>query len=558
MFANFLGQHQLLVRDYPGAPPTPAAPPAPAPTVAPPPAVPLAFAVVARPSLFGIVGAAIGSTTLATVTCTDTSATIRQSTTVPGLTLSYAGNMLSVAGTPTGNAAVYRVVVTYVASDGYTALGSSEHDVTIANASQVLTIGSAAGIAGRVGQPLSVTICSPTSNYAVDVLSRVNTTIAGLTATWAWTRGASTGAGTLTLAGTPTEEFSGAFVFGFTGNGLDLGASTAGCIIAPRYEAAPPPPAASPAPTPPAPSPPPVPSPAPSPGAGADPYRAQTKVLLHFNADLTGLTIDPAIGAPTLGQNDAATGATSFSTAYTTQQTNPGLGHSVLLGVPDTGLEAVWHSRMEASIAGVDGSDGNLTVECMVDIDETTWNALTAAGAGERYCPVLSALSPSGAVLWSLGFGSWIVRSGYTTSRIVVPLFYTELATAYYADALSRVAVIGPTQPSRPARFVHFAGCRKAVSTTFQTATWFDGRTDLYYATDALSKLITAATSTVTVGGETPGVVGIPYSATVQQIPFSGAVDEVRVTAAARYASHISINPVDLQPYEHVVPWPNN
>ena len=560
MFANFLGQHQLLVRDYPGAPPPPPAPPAPPPSVTPPPAVPLAFSVVARPSLFGIVGAAIGSTTLATVTCADMAATIRQSVAVPGLTFSYASNVLSVAGTPTGNAAVYRVVVTYVSStDGTTALGSSEHEVTIANASQVLTIGNSAGIAGRVGQPLSVVICSPTSNYAVDVLSHSNITIPGLVATWAWTKGASSGSGTLTLAGTPTEEFSGTYSFGFTGNGADLGSTVTACIISPRYEAAPPPPAATPAPPAPAPTPPPVPSPAPSPGAGADPYRAQTKVLLHFNANISGETIDPAIGAAALGQNDASTGAPSFSTAYTTQQPNPGLGSSVLLGVPDDGLEAVWHSRMEADIAGVDGTDGNLTVECLVDIDETAWTALTAPGEGERYCAVVSATSPDGVVLWSIGFGSWIVSSGSPSSRvrIVVPVFYVGLSANYFADALQRMTLIAPVQPNRPGRYVHLAGCRKAQGSNFRAAAWFDGRSDYYSSADSLAKLIACPTATVSVGREAPGVMGMPHSPNVQQIPFSGAVDEVRVTAAARYASHITSNPDGVPLYERVVPWPN-
>lgn len=282
-------------------------------------------------------------------------------------------------------------------------------------------------------------------------------------------------------------------------------------------------------------------------------------MLLHFNEDISGVTVDPAVGAPALGQNDAYTGAPSFSTAYTTQQANPGLGSSVLLGVPDTGLEAVWRSRMEADIAGVDGSDGNLTVECMVDIDATAWAALTAPGEGERYCAVVSATSPAGVVLWSIGFGSWVVSSGSPSSRvrIVVPVFYTGLSANYFADSLQRVTVTALEQPNRPGRFVHLAGGRKAQGSEFKAAAWFDGRTSFYSSADLLTKLIACPTATVRVGGEAPGVAGIPHSSTVQQITFSGAVDEVRVTAVSRYASHILNNPTDLQPYERVVPWPN-
>ena len=105
----FNGREQQQLAPAPPAPPTPPEPPQ---------AEPITFSAVTRASLFGVIGSAISSTTLATITCADASMTIRQSETVAGLTFSYSAGVLTVAGTPTGSTRVQRVVVSYIASDG--------------------------------------------------------------------------------------------------------------------------------------------------------------------------------------------------------------------------------------------------------------------------------------------------------------------------------------------------------------------------------------------------------------------------------------------------------
>ena len=202
MIGAIFAQHVPLIRDYPGAPPAPPAPPDPPTPPDPPQSEPIAFSAVTRPSLFGIIGSAISSTTLATITCADASMTIVQSETVGGLTFSYSAGVLSVSGTPTGSTRVQRVVVSYIASGGgNTVRGSTTHEITLVKASEVLTIGSMASAAGKVGRPLSATLASPTANYLVGVTAHPALTVPGCEATLSWTEASPTSSGTLTLSG---------------------------------------------------------------------------------------------------------------------------------------------------------------------------------------------------------------------------------------------------------------------------------------------------------------------------------------------------------------------
>ena len=189
------GAHAPLIRDYPSAPPTPPAPPAPPTPPQPPASQPIAFSAVTRDSLFLTIGSAIGTpVTLATITCADASMTIAVSESVAGLTFSYTSNVLKVSGTPTGSTRVQRIVVSYVASDGTSSTrGSTTHELTLVKNTDLLTIGSMASAAGRVGVPLSATLASPTTNYACDVTSAQASVVPGLAATLAWTRGSSWG-----------------------------------------------------------------------------------------------------------------------------------------------------------------------------------------------------------------------------------------------------------------------------------------------------------------------------------------------------------------------------
>jgi len=237
MFAAIFSQHAPLIRDYPGAPPPPPAPPDPPEPPQPPLAEPITFAAVTRASLFGTIGDAISSTTLATITCADAAMTIALSEPVAGLTFSYSAGILSVAGTPTGSTRVQRVVVSYVASDGSNSVrGSTSHEITLVNASEVLTIGSQSGAAGRVGRPLSATLASPSANYNVNVTAHPASLIPGCTASLTWTPGA-TSSGTLTLTGTPTRAGTLPLVVNYRNGAVDLGTSTHEVVIAAAYEA---------------------------------------------------------------------------------------------------------------------------------------------------------------------------------------------------------------------------------------------------------------------------------------------------------------------------------
>ena len=265
MMGSLLAQHVPLITDYPGAPPPPPAPPAPPTPPQPPLAEPIAFSAVVRPDLFGIIGDAISTTTLATITCADVSMTIVLSEAVAGLTFSYSANVLTVAGTPTGSTRVQRVVVSYIASDGSNSVrGSTSHDLTLVNASEVLSIGSMAGASGRVGLPLSATLASPSANYLVGVTAHPSALVPGCEVGFAWTKASPTSSGTLTLAGTPTQAGTYSMTVGFRSGALQLGESTHAVVIAPSYQAPAPAPAPTPAPPAPSPSPPPAPTPAPS------------------------------------------------------------------------------------------------------------------------------------------------------------------------------------------------------------------------------------------------------------------------------------------------------
>ena len=517
------------------------------PTPSPPPAVPLAFSVVTRASVYGIVSSALGTITLATVTCSDTSATIRQSITVPGLTFSYARNVLTVSGTPTGNAAVYRVVVSYIASsDGATVLGSSEHEVTIANAAQVLTVGAMAGVSGRVGQYLSVVLCSPTANFDVDLLSYASSVIPGLSLALAWNKAGRTG--TLTLSGTPTATYGpGYFSTRFIGNGQDLGGGSSTCVIAAAYQPIPPAPAPAPAPSPPAPSPPPVPAPAPAPGRVPDPYLSSTKVLMHFD-DNPGLSVDQDLTLDERGNTFTNYGAT---------QTTGAVGSAALFtSSPDC--------RIEGVVPGADGSAGPLTVECMVDIGQELWDALTAPGSGERFSPVVSCVSIAGAPLWSLGLASWEVLdlAGHRSRSVQVTFRTTTTGVGAFGSTIQSVMSYGGPIVFRPGRFIQLIAARKTNDPQgiYQGAWSFSGGSAAGSASYGYIGLFaTSQTCLVNVGGFCGKIDNLLSNSPPTLIHFQGAIDEVRITGACRYSAFFggSANTLDIPAASRVIPWPN-
>jgi hypothetical protein len=544
MFAALLAAHSLLNRMYPGAA-LPAAPPAPAWTPRPIVSQPIAFAVTALPSLFGIVGSAIGSTTLATVTCADAAMTISLSETVPGLTFAYAANVLTVSGTPTTPTGVHRVNVSYVASDGSgAARGASSHTITIVSASEVLSIGSMAAVVGRVGAPQSSTIASPTTNYAVDVTAVASAMAPGLSVSLAWTKASSTGSGTLTIAGTPTAAGTYSITVDYYAyGGVWLGTSTHATTIVESWQTVPGLPAPSSPPSPPSPTSPPAPDPVPQPGSGPDPFLASVKVLMRFDA-ATGIERDEK------GHQFTNHGATSAAGA---------VGEAAQFAGASTFIASA--AGAFNLIAGIDGSDGNIAVECMVYIGQTTWDALLAPGKDERFCPVVTCISASGDIVWALGLIGFPQARALGVDRCLGSLFWSPIVgnTTGTGAAFIRLAPVQwfttsfGTTPARPERFMYLAGGREDSV----QASWLDGRPSLTADGTQQRYLKVSAASTLQIGGPCPLIPFLYQSTIVNVVPLYGAVDELRVTAANRLGTWIATPPTTIPDPYRVIPWPN-
>lgn len=562
MMGAIFAQHAPLIRDYPGAPAPAPAPPDPPEPLHPPQAEPITFSVVTRASLFGIVGSAISSTTLATVTCADAAMTIRQSTTVAGLTFSYAANVLSVAGTPTGPTRVHRVVISYVASDGSNTIrGSSEHEITIVDASEVLTIGTIAGITGRVGYPLNQVICTPSANFDANVLSFGNTAIRGLTTQWTWNRALMSGE--LRVVGTPMEGFGpdGAFQFAFIANQQPLGLGIAPCTIVQGYEAPAPAPAPVPAPPAPSPSPPPAPAPAPAPGRGPDPFSSSIKVLLHF--DELSLGGDPARTTVDIsGKNDAVPSQNYFSAPYCFQQVNPGLGLMQQFGYITTGpnegfsLSQARLSSMSAVIPGLDGSLEDVSAECLIRPASVLWTALFAAGDDARFSPLMTyRRAADGAVIWSLGIRSAVNSQGrFADIAFVVPLSRVSTGAVRYETSQTAISMpIGyGNQGSYDGRFIHVAGAFGGrVGDGLGMAAWMTWQAGLYSSRLLASAIKVDASGVVQLGGDV-GI--IDYVAWWKKettiIHFAGDMDEARITIG-RYSALIGLTTAASIPVEN-------
>ena len=543
MIGAIFAAHSLLVRDYPNAPPPPPAPPAPPTPPSPPQAAPIAFSVVARDSLFGIIGSAIGATTLATVTCADAAMTIVQSEAVAGLTFSYAANVLTIAGTPTGSTRVQRVVVSYISSDGNkTVRGSTAHKITLVSASEVLTIGNMNGASGTVDRPMTVTLASPSSNYAVDVTAAASNLVPGLTASLAWTKGVSSGAGPLTVAGTPTKAGTYSLVVNYTANEQAVGTSTHAVVIVNAYQAPVAAPAPSPSPAPPAPSPPPVPAPAPAPGMGPDFLFSSVKALLHFDratgltTDVKGNVFEPALPIYVTGVVGEAAQLIGYSAGP-------------------------FNRSIQGTVAGCDGADGNLTVECFVKLGVDGWAALTAGDPGQQlFMPAISYTATDGTLLWALGFYGYkpiynqAASSNYNAPA-VWPAFYTYLKDG--VPVLSR----GLRYTTRTLTFKHMMGSRRKHSSfafAFQGC-WLDYFSESPTANliASISNIYPSASGVLRFGGSCgrPIVNGAP--ATV--LGFDGEIDMGRITTADRYGRLDDVgNAYGLtDAMVFPLPWPN-
>lgn len=539
MFAH----HQPWVPTYPAAPAPSPPPPAPSPAPAPPLPAAITFSATAVATLGGTVGTPIGSTTLATITCADAAMTIILSEAVPGLAFSYAAGVLSVSGTPTAPGQAYRVVASYIASDGsYSVRGSTTHTITIINPADVLTIGAMASVTVQIGVSTTQVLASPTANFSDDITASVTAGgLFGLTVSLAWARSMSTSSGVLTISGSPTPFYvtGGSYpvvstiTVTYRRGVLVVGTSTHSIMEVPTYMLPPTPPAPTPAPAPAPVTSPPTPSPTPSPGAGPDASYSNVLVQMHFPSYDLGL--DEKANDFTLRSITSGAGITSAAAKFA------GMGSSI----QSSGL-----------ILGLDGL--SITAECMVKIDQACWDLLAASGTDVRFSPVLSALTLTGGLVWTIGFASWGDNfGGGSFVRQIRAVAYFPLRGG--GSSVSSSAATLAYLP-RPANFQHLCLVRAAGSgSDFMHGAWWDGQPGANGNSAALASRISGV-SVLRIGGSVPTVEYLDgYSRDTTVVPFSGLTDEARITAAVRYSASLSAPNTQsgIALASRVIPWPN-
>ena len=146
-------------------------------------------------------------------------------------------------------------------------------------------------------------------------------------------------------------------------------------------------------------------------------------------------------------------------------------------------------------------------------------------------------------MVWTLA----LVRS----AGVVFPVFWRRVINGNGAYSVRMAPLTW-----RPGRFVHLAFNTEASGAVASTAAWFDGAVAAG-ADIALSALTAAPQGIVSVGGaiEAPEwIAGTERYSTL--VPFSGVVDELRITTASRYAAYTT-PAIDLPAAARVIPWPN-
>ena len=213
------------------------------------------------------------------------------------------------------------------------------------------------------------------------------------------------------------------------------------------------------------------------------------------------------------------------------------------------------------TVPGLDGVAAGLSVECMADIGATAWASLTAAGADQRFCPVVSYTGTDGALLWALGFLSRMVDVGIPGTRPwrrVDAMFWTALDNAYSPTGSGSAGGGGIT--ARPARFVHLAGVLKTyTATAWERASWLAGGFCIERLQGLQSAPVARSTGALKVGGACPAFNTYDNPAPLTTIvPFTGVVDELRIKAPGQYADLMNTGVADaITPARRVIPWPN-
>ena len=508
---------------------TPIPAPTPSPSPAPSPA-PIAFAVAAVPRVDFTIAAAISpARTLATITTAEATAIVRADVAIPGLTFNVVGSpvtSITVTGTPTV-AAVNRVVLTYTRADG-TVLGSSIHTINVIDPAVLFAAGLCASLSARVGQTLDVVLCSPTIALRVESVAISQDrglacelkTVGGVESRdlleWVWTPGA-TSSGVLRAKGVVAPSAIGSYTLTVTYRTPGwpspvLGTSVHTINITPAATAAPPAPAPAPAPPAPAPapSPSPPPAPAPSPLPAADPLIASVLGLWRFDT------------------------ITSFGSAFVTPGT---IGPLMLGSFSLTNESAVGRAAQDVSrgvravtAAPWPTAPAEVTVEAAVLV--RNFEDLGRVGSTSRFIPLVSCVDASeSSLIWSLGYGGWDVidaGAGFARRRAVQLCFVrVNQSSGAVVTAISP----GFSDPAGLDSFNHVAG----QFAPGYTASWWAGRGSSSIAFPlAAADGLTPAGSRIVVGGRVPrfSLPGGP----AEVISMNGVIDELRITAAARYS----------------------
>jgi len=228
----------------------------------------------------------------------------------------------------------------------------------------------------------------------------------------------------------------------------------------------------------------------------------------------------------------------------------------------------------QTSLSGLDGSNGGLCVECMLDVDQECWDEIMS-GSGTTFCPVVTWTSDAGAVIWSLGLCAYpLVLAGTSIGRKAMSACMVSSVVAPVAgmSGSNLTLTIGTAAPDAcPGRAVHLASGRKVnTSGRFQACTWFDGVwsqtfnidrmgpfNDADYALENLSTL--PAGGTLHVGGPFPNL-AVYDSPRCGLVTLRGKVDELRVTVASRYEAYIGtagVGSITIPSAQRSIPWPN-
>lgn len=235
-------------------------------------------------------------------------------------------------------------------------------------------------------------------------------------------------------------------------------------------------------------------------------------------------------------------GGESSGSIVTGKSLRIGEGKSAFIVAPDT-----WDMHDSA---------GGMTVECFINIDPSS---PVYAQSGKWlsvgvFSPVLSASNKDGRLVWALGIlGYPVISPGSPTRRAIVPVMVHAMATGSYGS------FIGAGRELRPELTggFHLSGVVQSVSSQYRAAVWAAGVRGQSLATAPSGFLAEyRAGGVFRVGGvcAKPGKDPDGWASRVSSVqPLIASIDEVRITATARYSPNTS----ELTVTQRTPPWPN-